>query len=97
MAAAGLGSGLEGFHPLLRARGTGGGRADGCGRRTACHCFSCMLLAGSGEGESPASSDGLGDLLKGLIIPGTEMLNVNGKGMMVVNAVRVYNRRGRGS
>lgn len=31
-AAAGLGSGLEGCQPLFRARGTDGGKEDGCGR-----------------------------------------------------------------
>lgn len=83
-AAAGLGSGVEGCHPLFRARGTGGGRADGCGRRTASHRLSWIVTAAAGAGESPGAFGESGDLLKGFMIPGTEMLNVKGNSMVIV-------------
>jgi hypothetical protein len=89
--AAGLGSGLEGCHPLFRTRGTGGGRVDGCGRRSTRRRFSWRLLVmarvwGS-EGLLPK---GYGALLKGFMMPGTDMANVKGKNMAFV----IVNNRG---
>jgi len=81
---AGLGSGLEGCHPLFLARGSGGGREDGCGRRSGSRCFSWRWLTMARAGVSLAPLSGYGGLLKGFIIPGTDTVNVKGKNMTPV-------------
>ena len=78
--AAGLGSGLEGCHPLFRARGTGGGNEDGCGRSAIeSNRFSGRPLVTLRESLAPLC--GYGGLLKGFMMPGTDMVNVKGKNM----------------
>ena len=78
---AGLGSGLEGCHPLFRARGTGGGNEDGCGRSVnESNRFSGRPLVILRESVGPLS--GYGGLVKGFMMPGTDMVNVKGKNMI---------------
>ena len=79
--AAGLGSGLEGCQPLFRARGTGGGNEDGCGRRSASESnrLSWRLLEMLRESVAPLSR--YGDLVNGFMMPGTDIANVKGKNM----------------
>jgi hypothetical protein len=81
---AGLGSGLEGCHPLFRARGTGGGKEDGCGRRLVGegHRFSWRPLVMLRESAAPLC--GYGGLVKGFMMPGTDMVNVKGKNMTLL-------------
>jgi hypothetical protein len=80
---AGLGSGHEGCQPLLRARGTGGGKVDGCGRlgpsASGSHRFSWRAL--TMLRESVVLPSRYGGLAKGFMMPGTDMVNVKGKNM----------------
>ena len=76
--AAGLGSGLEGCHPLFRASGTGGGKEDGCGRSASeSNRFSGRRLVILRDSLAPLV--GYEGLLKGFMMPGTDMVNVKGK------------------
>jgi len=83
--AAGLGSGLEGCQPLFRTRGTGGGKDDGCGRRSSSESNRLSWRPLVMLRESVAPLGRYGDLLNGFMIPGTDTVKVKGKNMTFVD------------